>query len=112
MPDILLVRSLLRRLFSASALLALFMAAPIMAVAANNDKAEAAKGDLEQVKEKIQQLANAIKASQLAKQDANEALKASEIAISASRKKLREIQDAQQENRGKLQDLQKQMSLL
>ncbi|KQT38153.1 hypothetical protein ASG24_04100 [Methylophilus sp. Leaf414] len=112
MPDILLVRPLLRRLFSASALLALFMAAPIMAVAANNDKAEAAKGDLEQVKEKIQQLANAIKASQLAKQDANEALKASETAISASRKKLREIQDAQQENRSKLQDLQKQMSLL
>lgn len=80
--------------------------------AASSDKAEAAKGDLEQVKEKIQQLANAIKASQLAKQDAHEALKASETAISASRKKLREIQDAQQENRHKLHDLQKQMSLL
>jgi len=80
--------------------------------AATNDNAEAAKGDLQQVKEKIQQLANALKASRVAKQDAHEALKASETAISASRKKLREIQDAQQENRGKLQDLQKQMSLL
>ena len=112
MPDILLVSPIYRRLFSAMGLLALLMAAPILAVAASNDKADAAKGDLEQVKEKIQQLANAIKASQLAKQDANEALKASETAISASRKKLREIQGAQQENRGKLQDLQKQMSLL
>ncbi len=112
MPDILLVRPILRRLFSAACLLVLLIAAPMLAVAASSDKADAAKGDLEQVKEKIQQLANAIKASQLAKQDANEALKASETAISASRKKLREIQDAQQENRGKLQDLQKQMSLL
>lgn len=112
MPDILLFRPILRRLLSAAGLLVLFMAAPSMSVAASSDKADAAKGDLEQVKEKIQQLANAIKASQLAKQDANEALKASETAISASRKKLREIQDAQQENRGKLQDLQKQMSLL
>ncbi len=80
--------------------------------AAANDKAETTKGDLEQVKEKIQQLANALKASRVAKQDAHEALKASETAISSSRKKLREIQDAQQENRGKLQDLQKQLSLL
>lgn len=79
---------------------------------AANDKAETTKGDLEQVKEKIQQLANALKASRVAKQDAHEALKASETAISSSRKKLREIQDAQQENRGKLQDLQKQLSLL
>jgi murein hydrolase activator len=78
--------------------------------AASTDKAETAKGDLEQVKEKIQQLANALKASHAAKQDANDALKASETAISASRKKLREIQDAQQENRSKLQDLQKQLS--
>ena len=85
---------------------------PLPAPAAANDKAETTKGDLEQVKEKIQQLANALKASRVAKQDANEALKASETAISASRKKLREIQDAQQENRGKLQDLQKQLSLL
>ena len=69
--------------------------------AAANDKAETTKGDLEQVKEKIQQLANALKASRVAKQDAHEALKASETAISSSRKKLREIQDAQQENRGK-----------
>lgn len=82
------------------------------ASAAANDKAETTKGDLEQVKEKIQQLANALKASRVAKQDAHEALKASETAISASRKKLREIQDAQQENRSKLQDLQKQLSLL
>lgn len=93
-------------------MLACCLAAPLPAVAASNDKAEAAKGDLAQVKEKIQQLANALKASQLAKQDANEALKASETAISASRKKLKEIRDAQQENRAKLQDLQKQMSLL
>nr|WP_292781168.1 peptidoglycan DD-metalloendopeptidase family protein [Methylophilus sp. UBA6697] len=80
--------------------------------AAANDKTETTKGDLEQVKEKIQQLANALKASRVAKQDAHEALKASETAISSSRKKLREIQDAQQDNRGKLQDLQKQLSLL
>lgn len=112
MPDISLVSPILRRLFSATSLLAFLTATPFLAVAAGNDKADTTKGDLEQVKEKIQQLANAIKASQLAKQDANEALKASETAISASRKKLREIQDAQQENRSKLQDLQKQMSLL
>ena len=85
---------------------------PLPAIAAANNKAETTKGDLEQVKEKIQQLANALKASRVAKQDAHEALKASETAISTSRKKLREIQDAQQENRGKLQDLQKQLSLL
>jgi murein hydrolase activator len=85
---------------------------PLSAIAAANNKAETTKGDLEQVKEKIQQLANALKASRVAKQDAHEALKASETAISASRKKLREIQDAQQENRSKLQDLQKQLSLL
>jgi len=85
---------------------------PMPAHAAANDKTETTKGDLEQVKEKIQQLANALKASRVAKQDAHEALKASETAISSSRKKLREIQDAQQDNRGKLQDLQKQLSLL
>jgi len=84
----------------------------VPAHAAANDKTETTKGDLEQVKEKIQQLANALKASRVAKQDAHEALKASETAISSSRKKLREIQDAQQDNRGKLQDLQKQLSLL
>lgn len=82
------------------------------ALAATADKTESTKGDLEQVKEKIQQLANALKASRVAKQDAHEALKASETAISASRKKLREIQDAQLENRGKLQALQKQLSQL
>lgn len=85
---------------------------PMPVHAAANDKTETTKGDLEQVKEKIQQLANALKASRVAKQDAHEALKASETAISSSRKKLREIQDAQQDNRGKLQDLQKQLSLL
>lgn len=115
MPDTRLTHPVLRRFLSAASLYTLLMAgafASMTAMAAGSDKADAAKGDLEQVKEKIQQLANALKASQLAKQDANEALKASETAISASRKKLREIQDAQQENRGKLQDLQKQMSLL
>ncbi|QDC45282.1 hypothetical protein FIU00_02725 [Methylophilus medardicus] len=86
--------------------------APLLAVAASSDKTESTKGDLEQVKEKIQQLANALKASRVAKQDAHEALKASETAISSSRKKLHDIQEAQLENRSKLQDLQKQMSLL
>jgi murein hydrolase activator len=112
MPDTRSLKPNWRRYFSAAGLCALLATASWPAVAASSDKADAAKGDLEQVKEKIQQLANALKASQLAKQDANEALKASETAISASRKKLREIQDAQQENRSKLQDLQKQMSLL
>jgi murein hydrolase activator len=112
MPDTRSLKLDWRRYFSAAGLCALLATASWPAVAASSDKADAAKGDLEQVKEKIQQLANALKASQLAKQDANEALKASETAISASRKKLREIQDAQQENRSKLQDLQKQMSLL
>ena len=78
----------------------------------DNSKTETTKGDLEQVKEKIQQLATALKASRVAKQDAHEALKASETAISASRKKLREIQDAQLENRSKLQELQKQLTQL
>ena len=114
MSDLNLSKLTLRRFFSAAGLTGFvaLAAMPTLVIAAGNDKADATKGDLEQVKEKIQQLANALKASQLAKQDANEALKASETAISASRKKLREIQDAQQENRGKLQDLQKQMSLL
>jgi murein hydrolase activator len=116
MPDIILFNAILRqRLFTVclSGLLASIPAIlPSTANGASNSTADAAKGDLEQVKEKIQQLANALKASQLARQDANEALKASETAISASRKKLRDIQDAQQENRDKLQDLQKQMTLL
>lgn len=90
----------------------LISTAPVPAVAASSDKTESTKGDLEQVKEKIQQLANALKASRVAKQDAHEALKASETAISSSRKKLHDIQEAQLENRSKLQDLQKQMSLL
>lgn len=85
---------------------------PLHAVAAKTDNAEAAKGDLDQIKEKIQQLSNAISASRVAKQDANEALKASESAISESRKKLRDIQEAQQRNRARLGDLQKQMSQL
>lgn len=90
---------------------------PVAALAAKNDKneavnAEATKGDLAQIKEKIQQLTNAISKSREAKQDANEALKASETAISHSRKKQRDIQDAQQENRERLQGLQQQMSHL
>jgi murein hydrolase activator len=96
--------------FSLLAGLWLCGAVSLPAQAATTDKTETTKGDLEQVKEKIQQLANALKASRVAKQDAHEALKASETAISASRKKLREIQDAQLENRSKLQDLQKQLN--
>lgn len=83
-----------------------------VAAAQPDERAASTKGDLEQVKEKIQQLATALKASREAKQDANEALKASETAISAARKKLRDIQQAQQENRNTLQGLQKQLSLL
>ncbi|SDK79910.1 Septal ring factor EnvC, activator of murein hydrolases AmiA and AmiB [Methylophilus rhizosphaerae] len=115
MSEILLFRSRPYRwcsVFLSCALVTLAVVLPSPVTAAANSTTEAAKSDLAQVKEKIQQLANALKASQLAKQDANEALKASETAISASRKKLREIQAAQQDNRGKLQDLQKQMSLL
>lgn len=85
---------------------------PLSAEAAKTDKAETAKDDLDQIKEKIQQLSNAISASRVAKQDAHEALKASESAISESRKKLREIQEAQQRNREHLSELQKQMSQL
>ena len=114
MSEIMLLRSRSCRWHTIclSALIALAATSPAPVTAAAKNSTDAAKSDLAQVKEKIQQLANALKASQLAKQDAHEALKASETAISASRKKLREIQAAQQDNRDKLQDLQKQMSQL
>ncbi len=115
MSEIILLRSRSYRWWRiclGSALLALATALPSPATAADKSSTDTAKSDLAQVKKKIQQLANALKASQLARQDAHEALKASETAISASRKKLREIQAAQQDNRSKLQELQKQMTLL
>ena len=90
--------------------------APVLAGAAKADKtepavkAESTKSDLEQIKEKIQQLSSAISKSREAKQDAHAALQASETAISKSRKKQLEIQDAQEENRARLQDLKKQLA--
>lgn len=89
------------------------------ATAANTSSTSAAdartastQGDLAQVKEKIQQLATALKASREAQQDAHQSLKASETAISAARKKLREIQQAQQANHETLNGLQKQLASL
>jgi murein hydrolase activator len=71
-------------------------------------KVEAAKENLNDVKQKIESLKKELNTSQDAHKDAADALKASEVAISQAQKKLHQINEVQKQNSSTLDNLKKQ----
>jgi septal ring factor EnvC (AmiA/AmiB activator) len=71
-------------------------------------KIDAAKEDLSDLHEKIEELKKELNSNQEAHKDATDELKSSETAISAANKKLRDINQKQKQNKNTLNSLKKQ----
>jgi murein hydrolase activator len=71
-------------------------------------KIDAAKEDLSDLHEKIEELKKELNSNQAAHKDATDELKDSETAISSANKKLREINQKQKQNKNTLNTLKKQ----